>query len=117
MKTMQIKTDDYQVYYEAATGTLNVEGLLRESGIADYKAIQELLDELLSEEIATLKINLVKLEFLNSSGMSVLSRFIINVRKKKTIEVFVKGLNGIIWQEKLFNNWKRLMPGVTVEWE
>jgi hypothetical protein len=49
--------------------------------------------------------------------MSVLSRFVIGVRKKKTTQLVVKGSKGMPWQEKLLGNWQRLMPALTPEWE
>lgn len=114
---MEIKTDDYKIWYEPATKTVYFQGLLRESGIADYKPIEQLLEEAIANEPATITMNLQELEFLNSSGLSVLSRFVIGVRKKKTIQLVVKGSKGIPWQGKILGNWQRLMPTLTSEWE
>lgn len=114
---MEIKTDDYRVWYDSATATVYFQGLLRESGIADYKTIEQLLDEVIAQERSTLTMNLQKLEFLNSSGISVLSRFVIGVRKQKTIQLIVKGMKAIPWQGKSLGNWQRLMPALTLEWE
>lgn len=80
---MEIKTDDYRVWYNPATAIINFQGLLRESGIADYKPIEKLLEQVIALEPPTMTMNLQELEFLNSSGMSILSRFVIGVRKKK----------------------------------
>lgn len=114
---MEIKTDDYRVWYEPETATVNFQGLLRESDLIDYKPIEQFLDEVIAQEVPTITINLKELEFLNSSGMSVLSRFVIGVRKKKTVELVVKGAKTVPWQGKSLGNWRRLMPGLTLEWE
>lgn len=114
---MEVKTDDYKIWYEPATATVYFQGLLRESGIAEYKPIEQLLEEAIANEPATITMNLQGLEFLNSSGLSVLSRFVIGVRKKKTIQLVVKGSKGIPWQEKILGNWQRLMPALTPQWE
>lgn len=114
---MEIKTNDYKIWYENATATLYFQGLLRESGIADYKPIEQLLDEAIAHEPGTITMNIQELEFLNSSGTSVLSRFVIGVRKKNTIGLVVKGSKGIPWQEKILGNWQRLMPALTPQWE
>lgn len=113
---MEIKTDDYSVWYETATATVNFQGLLRLAGIPDYEPIIQLLKDVTEQEPQTITMNLQELSFLNSSGMSVLSRFVIGVRKKKTIHLVVKGSQGISWQEKSLSNWQRLMPGLTLEW-
>jgi hypothetical protein len=114
---MELKTDDYRVWYESTTATVKFQGLLRESGIPDYKPLEQLLEEVLAQELPKITMNLQELQFLNSSGVSILSRFVIGVRKKKTIELVVKGAKGIPWQRKLLGNWQRLMPALTPEWE
>ena len=114
---MDIKTDDYSVRYEPTTATVNFQGLLRLAGIPDYEPIIQLLDDITQQEPATITMNLIELKFLNSSGMSVLSRFVIGVRKKKTTQLVVKGSQSISWQEKSLNNWQKLMPTLTLEWE
>lgn len=114
---MQIKTDDYKIWYEDATATLYFQGLLRESGIADYKPIEQLLEEVIAHEPVTITMNIQELEFLNSSGTSILSRFVIYVRKKNTIGLVVKGSKRIPWQENILRNWQRLMPALTPQWE
>lgn len=113
---MEIKTDDYSVWYETETATLNFQGLLRLAGIPDYEPIIQLLNDVTEQEPPTIIMNLQELTFLNSSGMSVLSRFVIGLRKKKTIQLVVKGSEGISWQEKSLNNWQRLMPALMLEW-
>ncbi|HBB34942.1 MAG TPA: hypothetical protein DDZ80_20130 [Cyanobacteria bacterium UBA8803] len=110
---MEIQTDDYRVWYEPATATVYFKGLLRESVIADYKPIEQLLEQVMAQELPTITINIQPLEFLNSSGLSVLSRFVIGLRKQKTTQLIVKGSKIMVWQGKLLDNWQRLMPGLT----
>lgn len=114
---MEIKTDDYSVWYEQGTATVNFQGLLRLAGIPDYEPIVQLLNDVTEEEPPTITMNLIELKFLNSSGMSILSRFVIGVRKKKTVQLVIKGSQGIAWQDKSLNNWQRLMPALTIEWQ
>lgn len=113
---MEVKTDDYRVWYDRETATVNFQGLLREGTIADYKAIEQLLDEAVGQELSTLTINLQSLEFIDSSATSVLSRFAIGVRKKKTIQLAVKASKLFPWQDKFLDNWHRLVPTLTAEW-
>ncbi|MBO9999046.1 MAG: hypothetical protein J7641_08580 [Cyanobacteria bacterium SID2] len=114
---MEVIKDDYQVRYESETATLNFKGLLRESKIADYQPIQQLLDDVTALEPSTITMNLHQLEFLNSSGMTILSRFVIGLRKKKTIQLVVRGSDKIPWQKKSLGNWQRLMPSLTLDLE
>lgn len=114
---MEVKTDDYRVWYEAETTTVNFQGLLREGTIADYKPIEQLLNEALALELPMMTINLQALEFIDSSATSVLSRFVIGIRKKKSIALVVKASKLIPWQEKFLDNWKKLLPNLTPQWE
>jgi hypothetical protein len=114
---MEIKTDDYSIWYEPTTATVSIQGLLRLPGIPDYEPIMQLLNDVTEQSPPTITMNVQELKFLNSSGMSVLSRFVIGVRKKKTIQLVVKGTQGISWQDKSLNNWQRLMTALTLEWE
>jgi hypothetical protein len=114
---MEIKTDDYRVWYDPAMATVSFQGLLRESMITDYKSLTKLLEQVMAHELPTITMNLLELEFINSPGMSILSRFVIGVRKKKTTQLVVKGSKEIPWQEKLLDNWQRLMPALISQWE
>lgn len=114
---MEIKTNDFSVWYEPATANLNFQGLLRLPGIPDYEPIIQLLNDVTEQQPPKITMNLQELDFLNSSGMSVLSRFVIGLRKKKTIELVVKGSKESTWQEKTLNNWQKLMPALTLEWK
>ena len=79
--------------------------------------IVELLDETTKNDPETITLDLKELEFLNSSGISMLSKFVINIRKKKNSSITVKGSNAIPWQGKSLKNLQRLMPTLTLELE
>ncbi len=114
---MEIKTDDYSVLYDAATETISCQGSLRLSGMEEYAPIVQLLNELADKEPSTITLDLRKLEFLNSSGISMLSKFAIRVRQKRQVTMVVKGSKGIPWQGKSLKNLQRLMPKLALELE
>lgn len=114
---MEVKRDDYRVWYDPATATVNFQGLIRESQISDYKPLEELLEGVIAQKPPVISMNLQELEFLNSSGMTILSRFVIGVRNKKMIQLVVRGSQNIAWQNKSLANWQRLMPGLTLQYE
>jgi hypothetical protein len=113
--TMEIKNEDYSVIYDPATTTVNFQGSLRLSGMAEYAPIVELLDRTLETNPDCITLNLEKLEFLNSSGINVLSKFVIKVRQKKTVRTIVRGNQNILWQAKSLKNLQRLMPSLQLE--
>ena len=115
---MEIKSKNYQVWYDAATETFICKGSLRLNEMEDdYKQIGELLKYIIHQEPANITLNLQGLEFLNSLGISMLSKFVINIRKKKNIQMLVLGSKEIPWQSKSLKNLKRLMPSLQLELE
>jgi len=67
------------------------------------------------EQSPTLTLNLQELEFLNSSGISMLSMFVVKVRDRGVTQLVLQGSNKILWQTKSLRNLQRLMPGLTLE--
>lgn len=114
---MTIQTDDYEVQYNPEANEVVFQGSLRLSGAEEYQPIVDLLDSLIEEHPRHIQLDLRKLDFLNSSGINILSKFVINVRKRNTIEVTVKGAKNIPWQSKSLKNLQRLMPSLRLEIE
>ncbi|MEG4106373.1 slr1659 superfamily regulator [Microcoleus sp. S13_C5] len=115
MGIQEIKGEDYSILYDPESVTVTFHGELSLSGPAEYAPIVELLDEVANPGPPTITLNLKELEFVNSSGISMLSKFVISVRKKKTIQLFVLGSNDIPWQQKSLRNLEKLLPTLKLE--
>lgn len=116
-EVVEIKSEDYTVDYDPQTATLTCVGLLRLNGMEGYAPIIQLLDRLVDQEPPRLSLDLQKLEFLNSSGINVLSKFVIKVRQKGATQVLVIGTKDIPWQVKSLRNLQRLMPDLQLQLE
>ncbi len=112
-----IKTDDYKIDYYEDTKTISFQGSLRLSGMEEYAPIIEMLEGLAEQEPEVITLDLFELDFLNSSGISMLSKFVIKIRQVKNISMVVKGSKKIPWQGKSLKNLQRLMPSLTLEIE
>ena len=112
---MDIVTEDYSIKYDAETTTIHWQGVMRLNG-KEYDPIAELLNEVAALEPSKITLNLRKLEGLNSSGITMLGKFIFKLAKKKTIELLIQGGNQMIWQKKSVKNFQRLMPKLQLEW-
>jgi len=115
LAAMEIKTEDYRICYDPSTATVSFVGSLRLSGPEQYAPIVQLLGEVADVEPTKITLNLQQLEFLNSSGINMLSKFIIEVRKKGGVQMAVQGSQRIAWQGKSLRNFHRLMPGLQLE--
>ncbi|MCP2727024.1 slr1659 superfamily regulator [Limnofasciculus baicalensis] len=115
MDFQEIKNEDYSVQYDPKSVTFKFQGELSLGGPSEYGAIAKLLEDVANEVPPTITLNLKELAFLNSSGISLLSKFVISVRKKKTIQVLVIGSTEIPWQEKSLANLEKLLPSLKLE--
>jgi hypothetical protein len=114
---MEIQTEDYSIRYDPVTETVICQGSLRLSSMEEYEPIVQLLNDVADSEPATMTLNLRELRFLNSSGINVLSKFVIKVRQKGNVQLVVQGSKEIPWQGKSLKNWQRLMPTLQLKLE
>ena len=117
-KQKQMITDSdgkYKVYYEEESHAVIMEGSLRLVGAKQYEPISILLKETLQKESTQMTVNLVNLKFLNSSGISTLSKFVIFARKHEGSTMKIIGSQSIPWQKKSLKNLVRLMPSLILE--
>ena len=114
---MDIKSENYSVIYDEASHNITFCGSLRLNGSAEYASISKLLNNVIQQEPEKIILDLKELKFLNSSGISVLSRFVINVRKRQNIQMIVIGAKQNPWQGKSLKNLQRLMPSLQLKME
>ena len=114
---MEIKTKDYTLQYDRATQTVTCSGAIRLSPVEEYAPIVDLLNEVADSSPNTVTLDLRNLEFLNSSGINIFSKFVIKVRQQKNIQIAIKGSKQIPWQRKSLKNLQRLMPSLQLELE
>ncbi len=114
---MEIKTQDYEIWYTEATNTITCQGRLRLAGLEEYQPIIQLLDQVLEPQPPLLILDLTGLEFLNSSGINVFLKFVLKVRQQNTTQLTVIGSSEIPWQGKSLKNFQRLMPGLRLEFK
>ena len=113
---MYIKTDDYTIRYEPESATAFFQGLLRLDGMEAYQPVMDILLNAI-EASPSFTINLRDLEFLNSSGISMLSMFVVKARDKGTVNLVFQGSGKTLWQTKSLKNLQRLMPSLKLEFE
>jgi len=112
---MEISGENYRVSYDPKTATVICEGSLRLYGASGYSSIVELFNKAADQKASKVTLNLQELQFLNSSGINALSKFVIRVRNNKSSTLVVQGTEKYPWQSKSLTNLQRLMPELQLE--
>jgi hypothetical protein len=114
---MEIKGEDYHVYYNNAGNAIVFSGTLRLRDSNEYQALSEMLSSVYAGAANTLTMDFKNLQFLNSSGINTISKFIINARKADKVRIKILGNNDISWQQKSLRNLQKLWASVQIELE
>ncbi|MEL6500458.1 MAG: STAS domain-containing protein [Cyanobacteria bacterium J06607_15] len=114
---MEIKSKNYEVVYDETSHNIIFAGSLRLNGSSEYAPISNLLSQAAEQEPEKIVLDFKQLNFLNSSGISILSKFVIDVRNRQNIQMLVIGAKANPWQGKSLKNLKRLMPSLELELE
>ncbi|GEO82643.1 slr1659 superfamily regulator [Pararhodospirillum oryzae] len=112
----QITGESFGVTYDPAQSLVSLSGTLRLNGLGEYEPVAQLLRQALSDnEILTL--DLRTLDFLNSSGIAMLSKFVIEARQRQGGCVTVLASRAITWQGRSLVNLQRLMPTLVLDFQ
>jgi hypothetical protein len=111
---MEIEGEDYRAVYPEGSGAVRLSGVLRLGGMPDYQPILDLMTRARDDNGNCLCLDLSELSLLNSSGIAMLSKFVIGCRTAGSALV-LKGSSAIPWQGKSLYNLQRLMPALQVE--
>lgn len=108
-----VSGENYSVEWDAPSRTAALKGILRLNGLEEYGPVARFLSAAVPEGAMTL--DLRSLEFLNSSGIAMLSKFVIEMRNRKTVDLYVVGSKAVSWQGKSLANLCKLMPALKME--
>ncbi len=107
------KSLNYSIHYDCEAEIISLSGKLHL--IQREKAFHEILswfDLVINKEPPRVLLDVSNLYYLNSLGISIVAKFVIRARDKKSIHVVVKASKQITWQTKSLVNLKRIMPSL-----
>jgi hypothetical protein len=109
-----IRGESFEIRLEENNNTVFFKGALRLSGTEDYAPILEMLKGTLINPPKPIVLDLRELDFLNSSGITMLSRFVIEARDQDGISLYFFASESIPWHARSLKNLQRLMPALTI---
>ncbi len=111
---MQLSGDTYSIAFDEPARTISFEGSLRLESVKEYQKIHKFMMDVIELEIPSVNLDFTKVDFLNSSGIAMLCRYILDAKKKDKVPVRVTGNPKVLWQKKSFLNLKYLWEKVEV---
>ena len=112
MKT--ITGESFEVRLEDNQTTVSFKGALRLSGTEDYAPILDLLKGTLKSPPTPIVLDMRELDFLNSSGITMFSRFVIEAREQIGVHLYFFASEAIAWHARSLKNLQRLMPALEI---
>ena len=109
-----LNAGDATINYIESESKIVFEGSMRLANMKEYGVITEFLNESTDTNDEHLTLDLKSLEFLNSSGITTLSLFILNCKKAGNPHITVLGNNELPWQQKSISNFKKLWNDVEI---
>jgi hypothetical protein len=109
-----IHGESFDIRLEEENSTIRFKGALRLCGTDDYAPILDMLKETLASPAMPIVLDLRELDFLNSSGITMLSRFVMEARDRPGIDVQVLASETVPWHARSLRNLQRLMPSLSI---
>ncbi len=116
----EIREEKYQVFHDPNQALVTLQGALMLNGAPAYEPILNLLREA-AEQAETgngeLTVDIGGLNFLNSSGINMMTRFVMYISdiKDLRLKLTLRAQKQVAWQERLTINLQRLMPELHTE--
>ncbi len=109
-----IHGESFEIRLEEENSTVLFKGALRLCGTEDYAPILDMLKETLTSPATPIVLDLRELNFLNSSGITMLSRFVMEARDRPGVDVQVLASESVPWHGRSLRNLQRLMPRLSI---
>ncbi|MCP4699118.1 MAG: hypothetical protein GY862_20035 [Gammaproteobacteria bacterium] len=120
MEIKEIKENKYRISYSEDTASIVCKGSLMLNGALAYGPILKLMQHAADrQQTGQLNLDVRDLKFLNSSGINMMTRFVVYIGeiKRYPLEFTFTGYKRIAWQGKLAINLQRLLPQLEIKME
>jgi len=112
---MEINQEGYSISFNDVKHEIICQGSLMLTGTEEYAPILELFKQASEQVESSLKLDICSLDFINSSGINTMTKFIIMVRNQNALKLTMVYTGKQAWQVKLASNLQRLMPSLELE--
>jgi hypothetical protein len=111
---MELIAGESKLIFKETEALLIMEGSMRLANLMEYDKVSVFLMSCAQKSPDKLTIDMRKLTFLNSSGITTLSMCILNIKKKQAPSLVFLGSSEFAWQEKSLKNFTKLWTEAVV---
>ena len=111
---MEVRETEGVVRFSPEDATVYFSGALRLANVRAYDEVVKLMHEAAAQVRGPLVLDFKALKFLNSSGITAVSLFVVGARKAGTPQLHLVGAKTTAWQQKSLANFKMLWKEMTV---
>lgn len=104
----ELNLGDCKITYDPDIAWVVISGILRLPSMAEYEKVGSFLREIATQQKEDLTLDFSNLEFLNSSGITAFSLFVLHCKKLHAPQLQVIGSHEIPWQDKSIRNFQKL---------
>lgn len=113
---MKVEGTIYTITYDETTATVTFQGVLRLQSVAEGKPISDILNQVVEKSPETIHLDFVELQLMNSTGLSILTKFMFKMRDQNTSTVIFQASEKHFWQRDLIRGLQRFLPGSELQW-
>lgn len=110
----EIRESEAVIRYSPETATVSFQGALRLANVKAYESVARLLNDAAAQTTGPLTLDFRELIFLNSSGLTALSLFVVAARKAGKPQLKLVGSKRNAWQQKSLANFQMLWKDMTL---
>jgi hypothetical protein len=113
---MKLEGRTYTITYNNTTATVSFQGVLRLQSTDEGKSITDFLNRVAALEPKTIQLDFEQLQLMNSTGLSILTKFLLKMRGQDATQVILRASKDHFWQQDLIKGLQRFLPGSELEW-
>lgn len=111
---MKITAGESTLEFIQESGTVVLKGSMRLANLMEYEVVKIFIKESYDKVQDMLTLDFRDLKFLNSSGITTISMFVLSVKRLNKAKLQIIGNSEISWQSKSLNNFKKLWNEVEI---
>jgi len=111
-----LKTGDAFISYDPDVHQVRISGYMRMTEISDYDPFLRFLVECTEKSKRPLILDVVNLDYLNSSGITTLIMFVLTMKGTSALPVLIKGNKNTFWQTRSLHNLTKFYPAASIEY-